>query len=559
MTWVSVHTHTTYSLLDSASRIPDLVGRAVELGMPALGISDHGNLHGAYEFWKECNSQGIKPLIGIEAYCAPESRHTKTPVYWGTPEQKREDVDNQGAYTHMLLIAQNATGLRNLYKLHELSYTEGFYRKPRLDLELLEQYNEGVIATTGCVSGAVPTLLRLGLKGRAEDYLINLENIFPGRLYVELMWHGCDFDDQLTEDLIELAKTVDLPLLATNDSHATHPHEVRVQGALLALQKRPEFSGAGYWLKSYEEMRELPLPTVSITNTLLLADSVEPYDDVFRKRNLMPRMSDNMDLRTACYNTNAVDTPEMIARLEYELDVIEGMGYEDYFLVLSDIVRWARGQRILVGPGRGSAGGSLVAYLLGITELNPLVHGLLFERFLNPQRISTPDIDVDFQDDRRDEVIAYAAQKYGADRVAQIVTFGTIKAKAALKDANRVMGGTYSEGERLVGLVPEPVAGKDHPLAGLNKVRQANPEVYELATGLEGLVRNTGKHAAGVIISPEPLSDIIPVKKDKDDTVLTAAYDQGTLEAHGLVKYDFLGLKELRIIQKTLEITDAEA
>lgn len=561
--FVNLHVHDHFSLLDGATTPERNAKRAVEMGQTHLAQTNHGTLTGAYEHYKQCKAHGIVPIIGIEAYVAPESRHTKAPVYWGTPGQRKEDVGSQGAATHMLLFARDAEGLRNLYKLHELSYTEGFYRKPRIDLEVLEQHNAGVIATTGCAGGAVPTLLRLGLKEGACAALGRLRDIFAERLWIEVMHHGLDFDDYLTAELIEMSSWSGVPLLATADSHYAVPGDAEVHDAFLCLQTgaklqdndRFRFNGTGYHLMSAEEMHALPLPSEAIANTLKLASIIEPYDEVFAKRNLMPKwgsgsLQENATKALVRYNLG----PEHKERLDYELGVIERMGYEDYFLVLADIVRWAHDQHILVGPGRGSAGGSLVAYLLGITELDPLKHGLLFERFLNPQRVSAPDIDVDFQDDRREEVIAYAVEKHGADRVAQVVTFGKIKAKAAIKDANRVMGGTYSEGEKLVSMIPAPIAGFDHPLEGLSKLQHANPDVYDLATGLEGLVRSTGKHAAGIIISPEPLSDIIPVKKDKTDNILTAAYDQATLEAHGLVKYDCLGLKELRIMQVALEI-----
>lgn len=568
--FINLHVHDHFSLLDGATTPERNAKRAAELGQTHLAQTNHGTLTGAYEHYKQCKAHGVVPIIGIEAYIAPESRHTKSPVYWGTPEQRKADVGSQGAASHMLLLARDAQGLRNLYKLHELSYTEGFYRKPRVDLELLERYSEGLIATTGCAGGAVPTLLRLGLHRQAEECLERLQDIFTDRLWLEVMYHDLPFDHDLNEDLKCLSEQYGIPLLATADSHFCIPGDATVHDAFLCIQtgskiadkERFRFNGSGYHLMSAGEMYALPLPREAIENTLFVADMVKPdaYDDVFKKRNLMPKWDGEKTLRQMVEEKlNSTDyPPEYRERVDDELGVIEQMGYPSYFLCLSDIVAWSKAAGILVGPGRGSAGGSLVAYLLEITEIDPIRHGLLAERFLNPQRISVPDIDVDVQDDRRGEVIAYAVEKYGSDRVAQVVTFGTVKAKAAIKDANRVMGGSYSEGERLSGLVPDPVAGKDHPLAGLNKLRQANPEVYELALGLEGLVRSTGKHAAGLIISPEPLSDIIPVKKDKDDVVVTAAYDQGTLEAHGLVKYDFLGLKELRIIQKTLEIVNAE-
>lgn len=564
--WVSFHTHTSFSVLDGASRIPDLVSRAKELGMPALGVSDHGSLSGAYQLWRAATETGIKPVIGIEIYVAPGSRLEKRPVYWGAPEQKKEDV-SLGAYTHMLLVAKSATGLRNLYKLHQLSYTEGYYYKPRVDLDVLAVYADGLAGTTGCAGGAIPTLLKLDKWAEAKAYGERLKKIFGDNLYLEMMHHGTDFDEDLNNRLLVLNSQLGLPLLATNDSHYTHPEDAVAHQALLCVQTKSTladpkfvFSGSGYYLKSYEEMVSLPLPLEALENTLRLAESVESYDDVFQKRDLMPKVDATWGHSLRDEVMRAVPAqPEYVERAKYELDVIESMGYADYFLVVADLIAWARSQGILVGPGRGSVGGSLVAFLLGVTELDPIAHGLLFERFISLARLSPPDVDTDFQDDRRDEVIRYAVEKYGCDNVAQIVTFGVTKARAAIRDSNRVHGGEYAEADRLAAMIPPDIRGRQHPLEGLTKLERANPAVYSTARGIEGVIRNESKHAAGLIISPVPLSDVIPVKKLKDDEWLTTAFDQETLEAHGLIKLDLLGLKELSIIQKTLEMIDDES
>ncbi len=556
--FVSLHTHTVHSTLDGVSQIPGLVQRSTELGMPAIGISDHGSLSGAYDLWKECTAAGVKPIIGMEAYVAPESRWTKSPVRWGTKEQKKDDL-SFGAYSHMTLIARSTTGLRNLYKLHELSYTEGFYYHPRVDLELLERYSEGLIATTGCAGGAIPTLLRLGLYDRALDWGEELKVVFGGSLYVEVMFHDTEFDAVLNPKLINLAFALKLPLVATNDSHFTRAEDAAVHQAMLCVGTRSTlddpkftFSGHGYHLRSFEEMSELGLPAEAISNTVKIANEVESYDEMFQSRELMPKFDPGWghELRDQVIRRC---THDQVERAVYELKTIEAMGYEDYFLVVADIVNWAKGRGILVGPGRGSAGGSLVAYLLGITELDPIRHGLLFERFLNPERLSMPDIDLDFQDDRRQEVLDYVTQKYGADSVAQIATLGTVKARSAVKDAARVLGREYKHSESLVALIPPDIRGRTTALSKLEKLKDADPEVYDLALGMEGLVRSTGKHAAGIIISPIPLSDAVPVKKDKSDTMLTCTFEQGTLEALGFVKLDILSLKELSVIALTLE------
>ncbi len=568
--WVSLHTHTQYSILDGASKIPELVQRAKSLGMTALGISDHGNLFGAYEFWRECNRVGIKPIIGMEAYVAPESHLTKTPIFWGAPDQRKDDISGPGAYTHMLLIAMDATGLRNLYKLHELSYTEGFYRKPRVSLGTLTELNEGLIATTGCAGGAIPTMIRLAggilsrggaLSSRLGAYLSRLGDLFPGRLYVEVMDHGRAEDRELNTALYELAASRGLPLLATNDSHYTNSGDAEVHDALLCIQTRAKltdedrfkFDGDGYHLKSLDEMKLTALPQIALENTNQIAERIESYDEVFEHKDRMPVSTNNLRQQVQGWLMSESAPSEYNERAMYEIEIIEQLGFSDYFLILADLIHWAKSQGILVGPGRGSAGGSLVAYALGITEIDPLRYGLLFERFLNPARISPPDIDVDIDPERRDEIFRYATEKYGQDKVAQLITFGTIKAKAALKDANRVLGGSYAEGAELTGMLPPDLFGRSAPLEDSPGIRGANPEAYDLALGLEGLVRNTSHHAGGLVISSETLSNFMPVAKAVGADLPTAAFEQVICENLGLLKYDILALDALTVIGEVLD------
>lgn len=565
--WVSLHTHTQYSILDGASKIPDLVSRAVELDMPALGISDHGNLFGAREFYLECTRQGIKPIIGMEAYVAPESRHTKSKVFLGGADQRKEDL-SYGAYGHMLVFAASPQGIRNLYKLHSRSYLEGYYHKPRIDLEILEEHKEGLIITTGCAGGILPTLIRLQLLEEARKYLEKLRQIFSGQLYLEVMDHNRLDDLDLNGHLTSLSLELEIPLLATNDSHYTVEEDYEVHDALLCIQTRAtlndedrfRFEGSGYHLRSYDEMIGRPLPLEAIEETLRVAERVGDYGETFTHRKLMPSVDIPRTLREIVEDQLIErDLPnEYTKRAEYELEIIESAGYEDYILVAADLVRWARDRGIMVGPGRGSIGGCLVGYLLGIHGLDSLAHNLHMERFLNPERLSPPDIDIDIEPERRDEVIRYAIDTYGSSRVAQIITFGTIQARAALKDANRVLGGSYSRGEELVSLVPPLQQGRQTPLAQLPGIKKADPETYDLALGLEGLIRNTGKHAAGVIISPEDLDSLIPIKKDARDDYAVTGFDQHHLEAMGLIKMDLLGLENLGTIRKTLEIIKGE-
>lgn len=575
MTFVHLHNHSEYSILDGAARIKDMVRAVSHMGQHAVAVTDHGTLSGAASFRKECLQQGVKPIIGVEAYVAPHGVQDRSRVVWGHLQEDGKSRPVPGAYTHMTLLALDSTGLRNLYHLQELSYLKGYYYKPRIDLDMLAEHSEGIVVTTGCAGGAVATMMRLEQQKEAQVHAATLADIFPGRCYIELMDHGIPWEKHLNQGLAALAAGLGLPMVATNDSHYVYESDSHIHDALLCVQTRAKisdtgrfrFNGSGYYLKSAAEMAALGLPGEALKNTVVIADQVGDYDELFSRKDLMPRALPNelgrkLSLRQEVY-LSLIQNWEWVtegheARAEHELSIIEGMGYEDYFLVISDIVCWARSRGILVGPGRGSVGGSLVAYLLGISRLDPLAHGLLFERFLNPARVSAPDIDIDIQDDRRDEVIKYAVERYGSDRVAQIITFGTIKSRAALKDANRVLGGDFSTGESLVQRLPPMVRGRQAPLEASPELREVDSQVYGLALGIEGLIRSTGKHAAGIIISPEPLRDYVPLQKTPNDEMLVTGYSQDDVEELGLHKIDLLGLKELSIIQKTLEIIDEE-
>ena len=584
--FVHLHVHTEYSMLDGAARVGDLVAEVARQQMPAIAMTDHGNVFGAFDFYKQATSVGVKPIIGIEAYVAPESRHEKKRVQWASGGD--DDVSGGGAYTHMTILAENNQGLANLFRLSSLASLEGYYYKPRMDRELLSRYADGLIATTGCPGGEIQTRLRMGNYGEAIRAASDYRDIFgASNFYLELMDHGIDIENRVRADLLKLAKELKLPLLATNDLHYTFAEDGAAHEALLCVQsgstladpKRFKFDNHEFYVKTAAQMRELfkDLPE-SCDNTLLIA---ERCNVTLREgENLLPRFevpqgeSEDSWLRTLSHKglqSRLGDrvTPVHLQRLDYELDVMIKMGFPGYFLVVADLCSHARKVGIRVGPGRGSAAGSLVAYALGITGLDPLEHGLLFERFLNPERISMPDIDLDFDERRRSEMIRYATEKYGDDRVAQIITYGTIKSKQALKDATRVLGYPYVIGEKLTKALPPSVMGKDITLGGvfdkddprhgeagefrtLYETDADSKRVVDLAKGLEGLKRQWGVHAAGVILSREPLLDVIPIHRREADGAIITQFDMGACEATGLLKMDFLGLRNLSVLDDAL-------
>ncbi|GAB1646035.1 DNA polymerase III subunit alpha [Krasilnikovia sp. MM14-A1259] len=586
--FVHLHVHTEYSMLDGAARLKDLFAEANRLGMPAVAITDHGNMHGAYDFYKQATAAGVTPIIGVEAYVAPESRFHKQRVKWGRPEQKSDDISGNGAITHMTMWARNDVGLKNLFKLNSRASMEGHYVKwPRMDLELIGEHAEGIMATTGCPSGAVQTRLRLGQFDEALRTAAAYQEVFgKEHFYLELMDHGLDIERRVRDGLLEIGRKLDIPPLVTNDSHYTHEAQAEAHDVLLCVQtgsnvadpNRFRFDGAGYFVKNADQMRAVDSSEawqVGCRNTLLVAEKVDTTG-MFTFKNLMPRFpvpdgeTEESWFRKVAFEGLARRFPggipeTHIKQAEYELGVIIQMGFPSYFLVVADFIQWSKQQGIAVGPGRGSAAGSLVAYAMGITDLDPLPHGLIFERFLNPERVSMPDVDIDFDERRRGEVIRYVTERWGDDKVAQIATFGTIKAKAAIKDSARVLGYPYAVGDRITKAMPPAVMGKDIPLTGIfdpehkryseaGEIRtlyETDPDVKKVidtARGIEGLIRQTGVHAAGVIMSAEPIIEHIPLMRRDADGAIITQFDYPTCETLGLLKMDFLGLRNLTII-----------
>ena len=576
-------------MLDGAARVKELVGEVAKVENPrarAIAITDHGNLFGAYEFYKSAQAQGVKPIIGIEAYIAPSSRHERKRVKWA--DGGDDDVSGGGAYTHMTMLARSNEGMGNLFRLSSLASLEGYYYKPRMDRELLSQYSAGLIATTGCPGGEIQTRLRMGDFAGAREAAATYQDIFGKENYfVELMDHDIEIERRTRVDLLRLAKEVNIPLVATNDLHYTFKEDEQAHAALLCIQsgsvlndpKRFKFENDEFYLKSAAQMRALfsEIPE-ACDNTLVIAERCEIS---FREgENLLPRFpvptgeTEESWLEKEVARGLALRFPdgvpeEHLKRAAYEVQVICQMGFPGYFLVVADLVNHAKNEGIRVGPGRGSAAGAVVSYALGITGLDPIKHGLLFERFLNPERISMPDIDLDFDERYRSEMIRYATARYGEERVAQIITYGTIKAKQAVKDATRVLGFPYIIGEKINKSLPPAVMGKDISLEGIfnpdderyieaGEVRaiydsdEDAKKIIDTARGLEGLKRQWGVHAAGVILSKEPLLDVIPIQRREADGSIITQFDMGACEALGLLKMDFLGLRNLTVLDDCL-------
>jgi len=561
--FVHLHAHSEYSLLDAMCRIEDLVRKCVEQKMPALALTDHGNLCGAIEFYRCAHEHGIKPIIGCELYVAPKSRHTKT----------KED----GAkYYHLTVLARNETGYRNLVKLTSLGYLEGFYYKPRVDKELLRRYSQGLIILSGCRSSEICRLLG---QNKFESALAVAQEfrslVGPENFYIELQNHGQPEDEARNEQLVEIARRLGAPIVATNDVHylsredrEAHDVLLNIQGEkTLADEDRRSYEGEEYYFKSYDELAPLFARwPEALENTVRIAEQCELQLD-FSKAHLPtfalpPGYSDAHEyLRALVYEGARArfgELPsEVTERLEYELSVIAQMGYSGYFLIVQDFVKFAKSQNIPVGPGRGSAAGSLVCYCLGITDVNPLQYGLIFERFLNPARVSLPDIDIDFCMRRRDEVIRYVEEKYGRERVAQIVTFDKMKARSVVRDVARVLGFSYTDADKIAKLIPFG-ATLDEALEGVSELRrryETDPQVQKLITiarKLEGLARNAATHAAGVVITPGDVTDFAPLLRLSDGSVRTQ-YNMKDLEAIGLLKIDFLGLRNLTAIDDTIK------
>jgi DNA polymerase III subunit alpha len=575
-------------MLDGAARIDELLATAAQMGMPALATTDHGYVFGAYEFWSKAKKYGIKPIIGVEAYLTPGTHRTdKTRVTFG--EGGRDDVSGSGAYTHMTLLAATTAGMHNLFRMSSLASLEGYYFKPRIDRELLATYGQGLIATTGCAGGEIQTRLRQGQYRQAVEAAAEFRDIFGAEnFYCEIMDHGIDIERQTMKDLLRLSQDLSLPLVATNDLHYTRAEQAQAHAALLCVQSgstlmdpnRFKFDADEFYLKSPEQMRHLwrELPA-ACDNTLLIAQRCDvkftEHEGAYMPRFPCPEGEDETswfikEVERGLHVRYPAGVPEAVRKqAEYETEVIVSKGYPGYFLVVADFIGWAKKNGIRVGPGRGSGAGSMCAYVMEITDLDPLRHGLIFERFLNPERKSMPDFDIDFDERRRGEVIRYVTTKYGEERVAQIVTYGTIKAKQAVKDASRVMGFPYSMGEKLTKAMPPPIMGTDVPLAGIfdpkhkrygegaafRAVHDDDPqaqEVVKTALDLEGLKRQWGVHAAGVIMSSEPLLDLIPIMRREQDGQILTQFDYPSCEALGLVKMDFLGLRNLTVLDDAL-------
>ncbi len=585
--FVHLHVHTEYSMLDGAARLDDLFAKAAELGMPALAMTDHGNVFGAFDFWKKAKAHGIKPIIGTEAYLAPGSRFDKTRVKWGAGGE--DDVSGGGAYTHMTMLSTSTRGMHALFRLSSLASLEGYYYKPRMDKELLAEHAVDMIGTTGCPSGEIQTYLRMGNYEAAKRSAGEYRDIFGAdNFFCELMDHGIAIERRAQKDLIRLAKEMAIPFIATNDLHYTHAEDARAHEVLLCVQSgktmadpnRFKFDASDFYLKTAQEMRTLwsEFPE-ACDNTLRIAERCEVSFN--EGADLMPRVdvpagyTEQTWLREQVHAGLVQRFPGGVpethrVQADYEVDVICNMGFPGYFLVTADLCRHAKASGIRVGPGRGSAAGSLVAYALSITELDPIEHKLLFERFLNPERISMPDIDLDFDERRRGDMIRYATEKYGEERVSQIITYGTIKAKQAVKDSARVLGYPFALGDKITKAMPAPVMGKDVPLSGIfdpshkrygeagefRALYESDADtkaVVDTARGLEGLKRQWGVHAAGVILCREPLLDVIPIHRREADGAIITQFDMGACETLGLLKMDFLGLRNLTVLDDCLK------
>ena len=599
-----LHVHSQYSLLDGACKLPDLIKRSIELKFPAIAITDHGNMFGAIEFYQEAMKQGIKPIIGYEAYLAPESRFNRDP-----------EVEKRGR-KHLTLLVKDLKGYKNLVKLATAAYLEGFYYKPRIDKEILSQYSEGLIGLSGCLHGEIPNYIINDQIDKAKKAIIDFQDIFgKDNFYLELQDQLIPEQKKVNRELIKIAKEMNIELVATNDVHYLHKSDSYNHEILLCLQtqttlddpKRMRFSTNKFYLKSEEEMKELfsEIPS-ALTNTLkvvnkcnLELDFSKKYMPVFsppqgltdkeylkelcqqrlkeRFKEVHPEFSDTSVGGASKAQFNGINpvksakgavrpselfsrvNEEVIQRMNQELKIIEESGYASYFLIVQDFINFAKKNNIAVGPGRGSVAGSLVAYILGITDINPLKYNLLFERFLNYERITMPDIDIDFCYQRRDEVIDYVTQKYSKENVSQIITFGTMAAHGVIRDVGRVMGMPYSEVDRIAKLVPltlnitiQEALYQEPRLKELYEQDKQIKRLLDISKSLEGLTRHASTHAAGVVISKQPLSDIVPLFKSPDGKIATQ-YSMFSLEKIGLLKMDFLGLRTLTVISKTIE------
>ena len=572
MSFTHLHLHTGFSLLDGSSKISELVKRIKELGMDACAITDHGVMYGVIEFYKACKAEGIKPIIGCEVYVAPNSRFEK-----GTEKSAKR-------YNHLILLAENDTGHKNLMKIVSRGFTEGFYYKPRVDYELLQEYHEGIIASSACLAGIVPTKLREGDYEGAKAEALRLRDIFgENNFFLELQDHGLPEQKFANQGLMRISAETGIPLITTNDCHYLYKEDAEAHDVLICIQTqkivtdddRMKYEGGQFYVKSPEEMKEIfhYIPE-AIENTEKIAErcNVEiefgkyhlpeyPVPEGYTALSYLNRLCED-GFKARYEGITGDEENELRARLKYEIDTISNMGFVDYFLIVWDYINFAKEHNIAVGPGRGSAAGSIVAYCLGITGVDPIKYNLLFERFLNPERVTMPDIDIDFCVLRRQEVIDYVTEKYGREKVVQIVTFGTMAAKMVIRDVGRALDLPYSFCDKVAKMIPNELkmnidkALKDNPdLMQLYEENEEAKKLIDLSRRLEGLPRHTSIHAAGVVISKREVDCYVPISTSSDGAV-TTQYTMETIEQLGLLKMDFLGLRNLTVIEKAVELVN---
>ena len=570
MNFTHLHVHTEYSLLDGSNKIKEYVARVKALGMDSAAITDHGVMYGVIDFYRAAREAGINPILGCEVYVAPGSRFDKDT---GTGEDR---------YYHLVLLAENNKGYSNLMKIVSKGFVEGFYYKPRVDMELLREYHEGIIALSACLAGEVSRYLTRGMYEDAKAAALRYQDIFgKGNFFLELQDHGISEQQEVNRQLLRMHQETGIDLVATNDVHYTtaedaEPHDILLclqTGKKLADEDRMRYEGGQYYVKSPEEMERLfPYALEALENTHKIAErchvEIEFGVTKLPKYDVPEGYTSWEYLNKLCFDGLSERyhpvTQELKDRLEYELSTIKNMGYVDYFLIVWDFIKYARDNDIMVGPGRGSAAGSLVAYTLGITQLDPIRYDLLFERFLNPERVSMPDIDVDFCFERRQEVIDYVVRKYGKDRVVQIVTFGTLAARGVIRDVGRVLDMPYAQVDVIAKMIPQELN------ITIDKALDMNPELkkaYEeqeeihylidMAKRLEGLPRHTSMHAAGVVISQKDVDEYVPLSKAQDGSI-TTQFTMTTLEELGLLKMDFLGLRTLTVIQDAVRLVEKD-
>ena len=564
MAFTHLHVHTEYSLLDGSCKIKELVAKAKELGMDSMAITDHGVMYGVIDFYRAAREVGIKPIIGCEIYVAPNSRFD------------REQTGGEDRYYHLVLLAENETGYHNLMKIVSKGFVDGFYYRPRVDKEVLREYHEGIIALSACLAGEVPRYITKGLYEEAKKRAKEYESIFgKGNFFLELQDHGISEQQRVNQELLRMSQETGIELVATNDIHYINaqdaiPHDILLciqTGKKVSDENRMRYEGGQYYCKSEQQMQELfPYALQALENTHKIAQrcNVEIEFGVTKLPKFqVPEGYTSWEyLKKLCYEGLKRRYPnqqeQLKERLEYELDTIHSMGYVDYFLIVWDFIHFARKNHIMVGPGRGSAAGSIVSYCLEITNIDPIKYDLLFERFLNPERVSMPDIDIDFCYERRQEVIDYVVQKYGKEQVVQIVTFGTLAAKGVIRDVGRVLDLPYSLCDSIAKMVPNDLnmtietALKMNPeLRSMYETNEQVKYLIDMSLRLEGLPRHTSMHAAGVVISQKPVDEYVPLSRASDGSI-TTQFTMTTLEELGLLKMDFLGLRTLTVIQNAV-------